>query len=81
VISRAEIAIDLAMRTLFPLSLCALAACGGSVDSTPTPPMTSAASAAARPAPVVELVDLAGLEARVGKRDGRPLLLNFWAMW
>jgi hypothetical protein len=74
VISRAEIANDLAMRTLLSLGLCALAACGGPDDSRP-------AAATANPTPRVELVDLAGLEARTVKRDGRPLLLNFWAMW
>ena len=31
--------------------------------------------------PPAEIVDLAGLEARVAQNKGRPLLLNFWAMW
>lgn len=29
----------------------------------------------------VEVVDLAGLKARIAQHAGRPLLLNFWAMW
>ncbi|MBK8180302.1 MAG: hypothetical protein IPK67_15710 [Planctomycetes bacterium] len=59
------------MRTVvLTLGLCALSACGG--RSVPAP-----ADAAAR----VELVTAADLEKRVADRNGRPLLLNFWAIW
>jgi hypothetical protein len=29
----------------------------------------------------VEVVDLAGLEQALAARRGRPVLLNFWAIW
>ena len=40
-----------------------------------------ACSRAAEVPEPVEIVDLAGLEARIASHNGRPLLLNFWAMW
>ena len=52
-------------QVVFGSLLCTLVACS---------------SCAEVPAPV-EIVDLAGLEARIAGHNGRPLLLNFWAMW
>ena len=56
---------ELVNRAVFGTLLCALAACSSDAEV---------------PAPV-EIVDLVGLEARIAGHNGRPLLLNFWAMW
>jgi len=34
-----------------------------------------------RPAPAAEIVGLQGLQARIAEHKGRPLLVNFWAIW
>lgn len=63
------------MKTLACSLLFALAACspgGEPVSHAPAEPAQS---------PVVEVVDLAGLEAALGARKGKGYLLNFWAIW
>jgi hypothetical protein len=47
----------------------ALSSCGGS------------SSGSASSSVQVEILDLAGLERAVTARSGRPLILNFWALW
>lgn len=60
------------MKNLLPaLALCAALACGE--------PAGGAAPGAATVS--VETVDMAGLEAALAARRGRPLVLNFWALW
>ncbi|MBM3990947.1 MAG: hypothetical protein FJ298_08060 [Planctomycetes bacterium] len=56
---------------LSALALCALLACGEPADG----------GAARETALSVETVDMAGLEAALAARRGRPLVLNFWALW
>ncbi len=65
------------MKNLLPiLALCAaLSACGESAGDARGEDAASAASVS------VEPVDLAGLERALAARRGRPLVLNFWAMW
>ena len=58
-----------AMHRLAALFLCVLGACAE--ESGP-----DASSAAP-----VEIVGLAGLEARIAANHGRPLVVNLWAMW
>lgn len=66
------------MRPLFAALIVALVAnCGGEGDSVSAPQ----ANHAAAPAPSVVLADLAGVEAALASRRGRPLLVNFWAIW
>lgn len=48
-----------------------LPACGPS-----TPPASAGA-----PAPSIEVVDLAGIDAALARLKGRGVLLNFWAIW
>lgn len=67
-ITRAVITQSQSMRSILFLGLCALSACGG--RSTPE-----------AAAPSVELVTADALAKRVADRNGRPLLLNFWAIW
>ncbi len=55
------------MRLFLAFCVCAFAACGKKTAPTVAAP--------------VEIVGLAGLEARIANSHGRPLLLNFWAMW
>lgn len=56
---------ELVNRAVLGTLLCTLVACSSRAE-VPTP---------------IEIVDLAGLEARIAGHNGRPLLLNFWAMW
>lgn len=64
------------MKRFVPIfALCALYACGGQ------PAQDGAPSQAELAAVSVETVDLAGLERALAARRGRPLILNFWAMW
>lgn len=69
------------MRPLFAAWIVALAAsCGGEGDSASALEAGHAA-AAPNPAPSVVIADLAGVEAALASRRGRPLLVNFWAIW
>jgi len=52
------------------LSACLLLGCG---DSASVAPLTSP--------PEIRVVDFAGLEAELESHRGKPLLVNFWAMW
>jgi hypothetical protein len=65
------------MKNLLPiLALCAaLSACGDSAGDVGGDDAASTATIS------VELVDMAGLERALAARRGRPLVLNFWAMW
>jgi thiol-disulfide isomerase/thioredoxin len=51
-------------------ALGAAAGCGPATAPPIAPPPAS-----------VEVVDLAGLDAAIRSRQGKPLLLNFWALW
>ncbi|HTF89361.1 MAG TPA: hypothetical protein VK843_13195 [Planctomycetota bacterium] len=55
------------MRLALLVILCALSACNREATPPPLPP--------------VEIVGLAGLETRIANAHGKPLILNFWAMW
>lgn len=66
------------MKLSLPFLLCcALFACGGE----PSGAGASSKEPAAGAAVSVEIVDMAGLERALAARRGRPLILNFWAMW
>ena len=66
------------MKSSLPLLLAlALFACGGDPSGEGAPTQERGAEAAVS----VEIVDMAGLERALAARRGRPLILNFWAMW
>lgn len=56
------------LRLLPVLVLAAVAACGGKESP---PPRVE----------IAEIVGLEGLEARIASHHGRPLIVNFWAIW
>lgn len=66
------------MKLSLSLLLCLpLFACGAEPSSEGASSKEPAAGAAVS----VEIVDMAGLERALAARRGRPLILNFWAMW
>ncbi|MCC7171976.1 MAG: TlpA family protein disulfide reductase [Planctomycetes bacterium] len=61
-------------RFALALALALAPACSEASRATDAPP-------AAKAAPSIEVVDLAGLDAALAKHRGRGVLLNFWAIW
>lgn len=65
------------MHRFLPLALCLIAACSPEQAPDSAKPEQSPAVTPAK----VELVDLAGFEAALAQRRGRPVIVNLWAMW
>jgi nitrous oxide reductase accessory protein NosL len=59
------------LASLVLLASALLAGCGADSSAPPQPTRVGA----------VEVVDLAGLEAKLAAHRGRGLLVNLWAMW
>jgi len=64
--------VNVRLASVVLLGCALLASCGA--ESNAPPAATARASA-------VEVVDLAGLDAKLAAHRGRGLLVNLWALW